>query len=250
MSPRRPPGTPLHPLRSAMVAVFFVCALILLTLLWRGMEVITDWYWFQGVGYESVFTITFFTQIKVAALFGGAFFAIFYLNLFLAKRFSVQGYWVNKNELIHIPPWESGDVGPLILLGSLLFGLFAALRGASHWEEFFRFFHSTAFGISDPLFGRDVGFYVFEFPFLRYLYSWLMTALALTAVAAGLFYFARRSFQIVPPNILRIAPAARKHLAHYRRARELLRQGDWAGFGDESEKMEEILKGLQKRKYH
>ena len=131
---------------------------------------VTDWYWFQEMGYENVFTVTFLTQMKVAAIFGVAFFVIFYLNLFLASRFSSRGYWVDKDDLIHIPPWESGNqpMGALILLGAVIFSLFAALRGSAQWENYLRFFQATPFGIADPLFNRDIGFYVFQFPFLKH----------------------------------------------------------------------------------
>jgi uncharacterized membrane protein (UPF0182 family) len=184
-------------------------------LLWRGIEIITDWYWFQEVGYENIFTVTFFTQMKVAALFGAAFFAIFYLNLFLASRFSARGFWVDKDDLIHIPPWEAGNqpIGALIFFGSLLFSLFAALRGSAQWENYLRFFQTTAFSISDPLFNRDIGFYVFQFPFLNHLYGWLMTVLILTTLATALIYFVRRCFQFIPPRTVRVTPAARIHLA-------------------------------------
>lgn len=215
MSTRRTPGAPIPPLRSALAAILFFAAIFLLMLLWRGIEMASDWFWFQEVGYESIFTTTFFTQMKVAALFGGAFFLIFYLNLFLAGRLSSRGYWMDREDLILIPPWEAGNqpLGKLILLSSLLFGLIAGLRGSAHWETFLRFFHATPFGIADPLFGRDIGFYVFRLPFFQHLYGWLMAVLVLTAIATALVYILRRSFQVVPPRLVRVAPAARAHLA-------------------------------------
>ena len=215
MSPRGNPGAPIPPLRSAMGIILFIGAIILLTLAWRGIEMLTDWWWFQEVGFERVFSVTFLTQLKVGAIFGLVFFVIFYLNLFLANRFSAQGYWVDKDELIHIPPWEAGGqpLGKLILLASVLFGLFAALRGSAQWENFLQFFNATPFQVSDPLFNRDIGFYVFQLPLLQAIYRWLMTVFVLTALAVGFLYFLRRSFQFIPPRTLRVAPAARIHLS-------------------------------------
>jgi len=183
-------------------------------LLWRGIEILTDWFWFQEVGYEVIFKVTFLTQMKVAALFGIAFFVIFYLNLFLATRLSSRGYWMEHDGLVHIPPWESGNrsIGAVVLFGSILFSLFAAFRGSGHWENFLRYFNATSFGIADPIFNRDIGFYVFQLPFLKSIYGWLMGVLILTTLASVLVYYLRRSFQFVPPQTLRVAPAARKHL--------------------------------------
>ena len=214
MSASRSPGKPPSPTRSAMGGILFVALLLLLMLLWRGVEVLADWLWFQEVGYETIFSVTFLTQMKVAAFFGGAFFVIFYVNLYLATRFSSRGFWVDKDDLIHIPPWESGTqpVGTLVLLASILFSLFAALRGSAQWENYLRYFQATPFGIADPLFNRDIGFYVFQLPFLQDLYGWLMIVLIITTLATGLLYFVRRCFQFIPPQTLRIAPAARTHL--------------------------------------
>ena len=215
MSAKRVPGSPGPPLKGIKGGLLFIAGLVFLILFWRVIEMVTDWFWFQEVGYESVFLISFLTQIKVAALFGIAFFVLFYLNLFLASRFSSRGYWVDKDELIHIPPWEAENqpIGTLILLGSVLFSVFAALRGSAQWENYLRFFNATSFGITDPLFKRDIGFYVFQFPFLKHLYGWLMTVLILTTIAAALLYFFRRSFQFIPPRTVQVAPAARTHLA-------------------------------------
>lgn len=215
MSPKGNPGTPIPPLRSAMGIMLFFAAIVLLSLFWRGIEMLTDWWWFQEVGYENVFWITFLTQMKVATLFGLAFFVIFYGNVFLANRLSSRGYWVDKDELIHTPPWELGNqsLSAIILLASVLFSLFAALRGSAHWEDYLQFFNATPFQISDPLFSRDIGFYVFQIPFLKTLYRWAMIILAISAVASGLLYFLRRSFQFIPPKELRVAPAARTHLS-------------------------------------
>ena len=42
----------------------------------QAVELITDWLWFREVGYENVFTITLLAQLKMALLFGFAFFVI------------------------------------------------------------------------------------------------------------------------------------------------------------------------------
>ena len=88
----------------------------------------------------------------------------------------------------------------MILLASVLFSLFAALRGSAHWEDYLQFFNATPFKISDPLFDRDIGFYIFQIPFLKNIYRWLMTVLAISAAASAFLYLLRRSFQFIPPS--------------------------------------------------
>ena len=39
---------------------------------------------------------------------------------------------------------------------------------------------------------------------------------------------------------------ARRAMEHYTRSQEFLRQGNWAGYGDELKKLESLLKEMQK----
>ncbi len=41
---------------------------------------------------------------------------------------------------------------------------------------------------------------------------------------------------------------ARQALTYYRRGQELIRQGNWAGYGEEMKKLEKALRALEKRK--
>jgi uncharacterized protein len=85
---------PFSPWRSSAGFFLLMMLLILLTILWRGIEVPTEWFWFQEVGYETIFTITLLAQMKVAAYLGVGFFLLFFGNLFLANRFSSRRYWL------------------------------------------------------------------------------------------------------------------------------------------------------------
>jgi len=181
----------------------------------QAVELITDWLWFQEVGYENVFTITLWAQLKMALLFGFAFFVIFFGNLFAALRLTSGVHVVDQKGWIQISKLEiaTRPLQLLILIGSLLFSLFAALSGSSQWENFLTFLNVSSFGVTDPLFQRDIGFYVFRLPFLNHLYAWLMTVLIFTTISTAFLYFIRRAFHFAPPRTLQAAPAARVHLS-------------------------------------
>ncbi|MFB3924985.1 MAG: UPF0182 family protein [Syntrophales bacterium] len=203
-------------LKGNLGIIIFIGIILFLMLFWRIAGFITDWFWFQEVGYQTVFVVTYMTQLKTAALFGLVFFAVFYGNLFLAFRFSSRPLLVYDREgTVQIPAWElkNRTIQMLIVVVSLLFSLFAALQGASRWEDFLKFSRGGRFGIIDPVFNQDIGFYVFQFPFLKSVYGWLMVVLILTAGATAFLYFIRRSFLFVPPKTWRVASPARMHLS-------------------------------------
>lgn len=64
---------------------------------------------------------------------------------------------------------------------SAIVALFFALGFRAQWDTYLRFRYGGSFGMSDPLFGADAGFYVFHLPFYELLQSTLMmlTVLAL-----------------------------------------------------------------------
>ncbi|MFH2076870.1 MAG: UPF0182 family protein [Pseudomonadota bacterium] len=205
-----------HPrTRQMKVMILFIAALVLLVVFLRIIGLITDWFWFQEVGYQQIFTVTLLAKIKTGFLFGAVFFLILYGSLLIALRLSREPLFGDQAGSFDIPlrQMEPGALKILVSAGSLLFGLFAAANGSDQWENFLRFVNATPFGVSDPLFQKDIGFYVFQFPFLLHIYGWLKFVLMVTAAATGFIYLIRRSFLFIPPRVWKIAPAARAHLA-------------------------------------
>jgi uncharacterized protein len=207
--------TPKAQARQMKGMVVFIAALVLFVVLLRIIGLITDWFWFQEVGYETIFSVTLLAKIKTGALFGVGFFLILYVNLLIAMRLSKKPLFGDPAGGFALPfrEMEPAALKILILMGSLLIGLFAAANGADQWENLLLFLNPSPFGVTDPLFEKDIGFYVFQFPFLLHLFGWLKFVLIVTAAATGFIYLLRRSFLFIPPRIWKFAPAARVHIA-------------------------------------
>jgi uncharacterized membrane protein (UPF0182 family) len=200
------------PLKGIIIAI---SALVLFTIFLRIVGLITEWFWFQEVGYQTIFTVTLLAKIKTGTLFGVGFFIILYGNLLIAFGLSRNPLFGDQAGGFALPirEMEPGALKALTLMGAILMGLFAAANGSVQWENLLLFLNPSPFGVSDPLFQKDVGFYVFQFPFLLHIYGWLKFVLLVTAAATGFIYLIRRSFLFIPPRIWKIAPAARIHLA-------------------------------------
>ncbi|MBU2234890.1 MAG: UPF0182 family protein, partial [Proteobacteria bacterium] len=173
-----------HPrTRQMKVMILFIAALVLLVVFLRIIGLITDWFWFQEVGYQQIFTVTLLAKIKTGFLFGAVFFLILYGSLLIALRLSREPLFGDQAGSFDIPlrQMEPGALKILVFAGSLLFGLFAAANGSDQWENFLRFVNATPLGVFDPLFQKDIGFYVCQFPFLLHIYGWLKFVLMVTA---------------------------------------------------------------------
>jgi uncharacterized membrane protein (UPF0182 family) len=69
-----------------------------------------------------------------------------------------------------------------VLLG--LIALISGLGAAGSWRTWLLFANRTSFGIKDPQFHLDVSFFVFDYPFIRLVLSYLFAAVLLSVVVA------------------------------------------------------------------
>ena len=97
--------------------------------------------------------------------------------------------------------------GGVVLVLAVVFGTLMAAR----WEIFLRFSHAAPFGQIEPVFGREVGFYVFTLPMLSFLQGWVLGMLILTLIATIAFYFLRFSMQGMKLDLN--APGVKIHLS-------------------------------------
>lgn len=155
----------------------------------------TDYLWYKEAGYTSVFWKRIVTQIWLFFVFAALFFALFYGNIYLARRLTPR-YERPPSELSPVEEsvlrFREGagrwlDRG--LLVGSVLVSLLVGWGSAAQWENVLKFFNHASFGRVDPIFGKDLGFYLFEFPLLRYFSGWLFTALIFAALAAVAVHF-------------------------------------------------------------
>lgn len=173
----------------------------------------TDWLWFVGVGYQSVFIKIFTSKIWLAVIVGSFFFLITLINPLLAKVFSPRRkLLVLEPDLFEIPHKE--EYKPFInkfLFGFiLLMSISVSYSSTMKWIDLFQFMNPTSFGSVDPLFSKDISFYVFQLPFIRYIYSLLCLGLGTGVVLAIGIYLFEGALRITTKG-LRFAPAFKNH---------------------------------------
>src|SRR5207244_2369661 len=97
---------------------------------------------------------------------------------------------------------------PTALGVALLFGMGAA----GSWLGVLQFLHRTPFGVTDPVFGRDVGYYGFTVPVIAGALA-LITALTTFALVAVIGLYVLRRDVVVFGRRVTVEPSARLHLA-------------------------------------
>lgn len=179
--------------RSRILIGAALTAVVLLLIGPRFIDAYVDWLWFGELGYRSVFTTVLVTRLivfVVAALVVGL---VVYGALTLAYR----------TRPVFVPAAGPNDPVAryrtavmsrmrLYTIGLPAFiGLLAGVVAQTYWVRVQLFLHGTAFGVADPQFGLDLGFYAFDLPFYRLVLSYLfvVTFLALIANLLGHYLF-------------------------------------------------------------
>lgn len=134
-----------------------------------------------GANFDEVFWKNFFC--KAAVTLSGFFvvFVISLINLFLIKKIAIEKHFelkILKKKWIYV------------LISALIALMFGGVMGENSYLEFLKAVNSTSFGTVDPLFGKDIGYYVFIRPFFATIVSALKGAfLSQTIIVALLYYF-------------------------------------------------------------
>ena len=77
---------------------------------------------------------------------------------------------------------------------------------SAEWNSWILFTNGGDFGIDDPQFGRDVGFYVFQLPFLSFVVDWLFASLLIVLIVTAVAHYLNGGIRVQPPSP-RVTPA-------------------------------------------
>ncbi len=193
-----------------------ILAVVAIVMIFGGaiVSLYTDWLWFSSLGYEIVFSTILLSKVKVGVVFGVLFFILIYGNLWYARRIAPEPAQISLEQQIldRLGRLARRGIGLLILLGSVVLAGMVGLEGATHWEEYLMYMNGTPFGKTDPLFSLDIGFYVFQLPFINYIYSWLMFGLVTSLIASFALHYASETIEVFN-NKLEFAPKVKGHLS-------------------------------------
>jgi len=191
-------GTPLGG-RVIAAAVFVIVILIAMTGVIANFY--TDVLWFKDLGQESVFWTRIWSEVLAGLVFGVLSLLIIASNIIIARRMRPQITTAARPEGIAMTPQQQIEeffsrarevAEPFVRW--ILFGISLFLAWtigssmASDWEFFRLALAGVPFGIADPQFGLDVGFFVFRLPALMAVNDWITSTLAVTLVITALVH--------------------------------------------------------------
>ncbi len=216
---RAPSDLPRRPRRLTRGRIWIIVAIVALFVLITSLRSIagfyTDYLWFKELHFSGVFTSILGIKIMLAVVFTALFFLIMWTSLTvadrLAPRFRPMG---PEDELVQRYREFVGPHAGKVRIGvSLVIGLFAGLGTRAQWNNWLLFRNGSSFGIKDPQFHKDIGFFVFQLPFIRFLINWLFVAIVITAVVTVIAHYLNGGIRLQSPAPQRVTPQVKAHIS-------------------------------------
>jgi len=193
--------------------IFLLLVLLLFLVVPSAVRLLTEWFWFGEVDYTDIFIQTLTAKAGV----GGVVFLVAFLalafNFRLALRRVTQPYVLFPG---------GGDIQPIVLnqrqfklLGTGIAALVALVLGifaSNEWLTWLQYQHQVPFGQTDPLFFRDVSFYVFTLPFLALARNLALAVVVLSLIGSTAAYVVSGTLALDPGRGLIVGAEARRHL--------------------------------------
>jgi uncharacterized membrane protein (UPF0182 family) len=170
---------------------------------------LADLFWFQAVGYGGLFWRLLAIRLGLFAAATLVVFVYAWVNLrLLTRRVDLIGTFQTAGPAAQVasraPP---GLIRAFELLAPLVAALVIGFGFAEGWDAFIRFLWAQPFGQSDPLYGHDIGFYLFRLPFLDRIQN-TVTMLAFAATVMLFVAYRRAGLIGYRPAVGIVAPRA------------------------------------------
>jgi len=169
--------------------VLLVVAFVVFAAASIGKGIYADYLWFDSLGYASVYGTEIVTKTWLFFAAGLLFLAFIACNLWLARRLSPAG--LEESFIAEVEPATLKRIVTIAAVaGSLFLAVIFGSVASSAWDTVLRFTNHASFGHTDPAFNRDIGFYIFTLPALRFAQGWLVGATVVTLLAVvGVYAF-------------------------------------------------------------
>jgi len=190
-------------------------AVIVLLFSLRGLAgFYTDYLWFDSIGQGDTWRKLLSARVVPAFVFTVVFFAIMLANLLIADRLAPKYRSMGpEDELVERYQQAIAPYTGRIRIGvALFFALVAGVGVSSQWRQWVLFTNRVDFGVKDPQFHKDIGFYVFQLPFLRFVADWLFAGLVIVLLVTAVAHYFNGGIRFQSP-FQRVTPQVKAHIS-------------------------------------
>ncbi|MDQ4071105.1 MAG: UPF0182 family protein, partial [Actinomycetota bacterium] len=204
-----------RPARGRIILVLAAVALFMFLVSLRGIAgFYTDYLWFDELNLTSVWGSVLGVKIALGAIFTLLFFALLWANLAIADLIAPTFRPLGPEEQVIERYHEvvGHRAGTIRVAVAAAFALIAGPGAASQWSSWMLFRNHVAFETADPLFHKDVGFFVFQLPFAKFVVDWLFASLVIVTIIAAVAHYVNGGIRFQTP-MQKVTPQVKAHLS-------------------------------------
>ena len=199
-------GKPAFSISPSTKRMLITAAIILgaIVLIFATAAFWVQWWWFDSLGYSSVLMRRYVGQSVVFAIAGIIAAVVFLVNVSIALRRSREA----TDKTGRLTSIADRLVVILAVGSALVLSIIVGLAASSRWDAWLLWWYSEPFGVNDPVFNRDIGFFVFAVPAMHQTVDILMLLTLASLAAVIVVYTLRlgvdlRKFRSVP-SLMRV----------------------------------------------
>lgn len=191
-----------------IIGLLGILAILIAAVKFIFIDFFVDLWWFQGQGMTSYYLLRLLYPYLILIFFTILFFAIFYVNFRVASHIigfedKPDGY-KEKKWLKYL----NHALRDMYILLSFVMALIVAIPIFKNWEKSLLFLFGSRSGVLDPLFGKDISFYLFSLPIYHLLQKEVLIVVALMLAGVLFIYWYERAATPIEHRI-------RSHKAHW-----------------------------------
>ena len=174
----------------------------------------TDYLWFGSVHLGAVWRRLFEVKLELFFGFAAIFAVLMWVNLAVVDRLAPGELALGpEDELVRRYQQRVAPRAVLVrTIVSVVIALIAATGALGQWRNYLLFMNGGSFGVSDPQFHKDVGFYVFDLPFLSFLVSWAFVTLVVVGIFTVIAHYLNGGIRIQSGSPS-VAPQVKVHIS-------------------------------------
>ena len=203
--------------------------LLIVLFLWAGISIYPDWLWFENLDFSPVFWTMLLSKFGFGFVVWLPLMIIIIINIYVATRLHPDdGRGMNIGDAggyFSQIGLSGRALNTLLLAFVLILSFVIASKGSDHWDMVLRYLHQKPFGSTDPIFNKDIGFYVFSLPLYILVKEGLMVFFVFAGLITIAWYLKGGALQIAgdltpaegaPPSLpkITISEKAKKHLIY------------------------------------
>src|SRR3954463_13799296 len=211
---RPPVAVPTLSRRAKLVLGAIAVLLVLFTAIGTLTNVYVDYLWFDETRYTEVFWTELQTRALLFAVAGVATGGLVATAIYLAYRFrpAFRPMSLEQQNLERYRRSREPRRGVVLTAVAVVLGLFAGFTAQGSWQTWLTFRNSTDFGRKDPQFGKDISFFVFDYPFYRLVLGFGFAIVLLALIGSLLTHYVFGGLRLQTPG-QKLSGAARGQLS-------------------------------------